>query len=833
VAGVVNVILKRDFEGVELSGRTLISDRGDGAENDLSATFGRDFARGRIMGGLEWSRRDGIDKGARAFSAQAPNISAFFPLGSYTTGANPPSQAAVDAVFARYGVAPGAVPRRGSNTGFGFNADGTLFGPGNQGTPVDVQNYRGPPDEVVTAFFPDVYGFNFAPDQKLILPLERWSGALFGDVAVTDHLKLFGQALYARYTTSTALAPTTAPTDPNPLYPGQNLLVFTIPVTNPFIPPDLRQLLASRTGDTLPLAGSGPNEEFGYRFRAVALGPRASLNQADALNLLGGIDVDLGRGWSGQAYASYGRYGRQQRQQGLLATRRFEQLLDSPTGGTEFCAGGLNPFGAGINAACADFLKVGVQYRVQIEQTNVVASASGRLFDLPAGPALAAVGAEFRAVRYAFTPPSGIGPGEVAGFTLQNPLSGSVRFADLFAEARLPLLAGRRFAEDLDLTLGYRRSDERVTGGADAYKAELSWTPVHPLRLRGAYQRAVRAPDIFERFEVASRTLAFGSDPCALSSAARTPQVLALCRQEALQLGLPASSADSFDDPGQQVATTTRGNPDVKSEQATTLTLGAVLRPTWTSAWFGAPHASIDWYDIRIKGAIGYLDAQVVLNGCYNLLGGTNPGYDPANPFCRSLQRSNIDFRIFNLETPETNQVFVEASGVDAALAFRTDLAAISGRKWLGVLDTSLALTWLGKYEQQASSAQPAYDFAGTIDGYTVAYGALPRWRGTLDLVWTSGPVSVSTEVRYIDAMDHRLQRIFPDNNFSVGTAEAWYADLSARWAVRPGVDLIAGVVNLFDRQPQTYTPPTDGGTDPSTYDVVGRRYWLALRARF
>ena len=333
----------------------------------------------------------------------------------------------------------------------------------------------------------------------------------------------------------------------------------------------------------------------------------------------------------------------------------------------------------------------------KIEQTNVVATASGRLFDLPAGPALAAIGAEYREVRYAFAPPSDIGPGEAAGFVFQNPLRGSVRFADVFAEARLPLLTGRRFADDLDLTLGYRRSEERVTGGADAYKAELSWTPVGPLRLRGAYQRAVRAPDIFERFEVASPTLAFGSDPCALSAASRTPQVLALCRQQALQLGLPASSADAFDDPGLEVATTTRGNPDVKSEKATTLTLGAVLRPTWSSEWFGAPQASIDWYDIRIKGAIGYLDAQVVLNGCYNLLGATNPSYDPANPFCRSLQRSNIDFRIFNLDTPETNQVFVETSGVDAALAFRTDLAAIGGRKWLGALQTSLAVTWLDK----------------------------------------------------------------------------------------------------------------------------------------
>ena len=274
-------------------------------------------------------------------------------------------------------------------------------------------------------------------------------------------------------------------------------------------------------------------------------------------------------------------------QDGLLSIRRFEQLLDSPTGGNEACAGGFNPFAGSLSDACRDFLRVQAKFRTEIEQENAVASASGPLFHLPAGQVEGVIGAEYRRVSFAFRPPSALEPAEVAGFNPGFALKGSVRFVDLFGELSVPLLADLPFARRLDLTLGYRRSDERTTGSVDSFKGELGWEPLAPLRFRAAVQRAVRAPDIFERYEPRGSNSATGTDPCAIDTSMRSAQVLDLCRRQAAAIGFAPAFVDDFAQIFTDVEVTTGGNPDVKPEKATTFTVGAVLRPTWraTDRW--------------------------------------------------------------------------------------------------------------------------------------------------------------------------------------------------------------------------------------------------------
>jgi len=832
VTGVVNIILKKRFEGLEVSGRSLVSDRGDGREHEVSATYGRRFAGASLMASLGWAKRDEIGKGARDFSSQADTPSSFLPGGSYVPGPNMPSQAAVNAVFARYGVAAGAVSTRGGQAGFSFNSDGTLFAPGVLGNPTfDAQNYRGPLGDVVSALYPDVYAYNFQPFNKLILPLERWSGAVFANAQLNDRTTLFAQAMATRYTAATALAPVPSPGVANPLYPGLNVQTFTIPVTNPFIPADLAALLASRRGDSPALAGAGPAEEFQYRFRAVALGPRQSSNTAEVGNLIAGARFELARDWKAEAFASWGRYRRTEVQDGLLSIRRFEQLLDSPTGGTEACAGGFNPFAGTLSAACRDFLRVRARYRTEVEQQNAVATASGPLFSLPAGPVEAVVGVEYRRVSFTFRPPAELNPGDVAGFLPAFAVKGSVRFADLFAELAAPLLADRPFVHRLDMTLGYRRSDERTTGSVDSYKAELSWAPVEPLRFRAAVQRAVRAPDIFERYEPAHGGSATGSDPCAVESAARSAQILDLCRRQAATVGFAPGYVDDFSQPFTDVEVTNGGNPSVKPEKATTFTVGAVWRPAWESGWVGGLAASVDGYRIKVDGAIGYQDPQLTLNGCYNIGGPTNATYDPANPFCQRIRRSSVDFSLFDIQALETNQAVLEISGVDFALSFRTDLAALAGRAWLGRLDTSLTASWLDRFRQQSSSAQPLVDYAGTIAGSSTPYQSLPRWKAQGTVTWSSGPAELGVTGRFIDAMEHRDRRSGADPT-ATGVGSAWYWDLSGRWSIGERAQVRGGVLNLFDRGPEIYFPAVDAKTEPSTYDVVGRRFWVGLTLR-
>src|SRR5262249_34755595 len=155
------------------------------------------------------------------------------------------------------------------------------------------------------------------------------------------------------------------------------------------------------------------------------------------------------------------------------------------------------------------------------------------------------------------------------------------------------------------------------------------------------------------------------------------------------------------------------------------------------SPWMSAIQATLDGYSIKIDGAIGFADPQLVLNACYNI-GGGNPNYDPQNPNCQRFLRSSIDFSVFDVDEPETNQSRFETAGVDATFAFRTDLAELGGHGWMGRLDTRLSASWLAYFRQQVSAAAATYDYAGTIGDPLAGYSSRPRWRAEGATTWTS-----------------------------------------------------------------------------------------------
>lgn len=831
VAGVVNLLLRRGFDGIELSGRFAETERGDGRQKQLDLTMGRTFDRGRLMAGASWLGREELGKGARGFSSQAASQSGFFPTGAYVVaGPNQPSQAAINAVFARYGVAPGAVPRSGGFGGFGFNNDGTLFSSGVRNSPIDVQNFRGSTADQVTALFPDVYAFNFEPFNKLILPLERRTAALVGDARLTERLEVYGQALYTRYTAETSLAPTPAPTDVNPLFPQLPQPLFVIPVTHPLIPADLAQLLASRTGDTPPVPGTGANEGFLYRLRTTAFGARTLEYEVETRHVVGGVRADLPVEWRADAYAAFGRYTRRETQGGLLSVVRLQQLLNSPTAGRDLCDGGFNPFGVTLTASCQAFIQTEGTNRTRISQENVVVSAAGPVFDLPAGKAAMAVGVEHREARFRLTPDPNIRAGEVAGFNPVLPLSGALRFREAFAEAALPLWPGSGPEPFADAVLGARLSDDSDGHTARSYKAELSIRPAETLRFRGAYQRAVRAPNIEERFAPVINGSALGSDPCSDNSPQRTAQVLALCQAQAVAAGLPAGFATGFRQFGLEVGAIVGGNPALESERADTFTLGFVWRPQLASDWIRNVQLSVDGYDIDLRGAIGVGDPQVVINACYNI-DGVNAAYDPQHPACRQLSRSGLDFSLFGLDARQINQARIATSGVDLTAGATFDVGQRWSRPILGVMEARVIASWLGRFEEQASKARPAIRTEGTASDSSTGYQSLPRWKGRGDLIWRSGDFEAALSGRYTSAMSHRIRRLDP-TSAATGPGAATYVDLALRWSAHERADLRAGVTNLFDRGPELYFPAVDANTEPSTFDVLGRRFWISLTVR-
>ncbi len=834
VSGVVNFILRDDFEGSELDVQYLVSGMDDAQQFQAAMTIGGDFAddRGNVVFNVSYADRDQLGKGDRDFSAQADATTSYFPSGTWVDSGNQPTQAAVDAVFAGYGASAGAAPPNGGATGFGFNGDGTLYSTGVAGSPLDVVNFRRDESEIATLFFPDRFSYNFEPDNNMILPLERQSFATFAHYELTDWARLYGQGIFANYVADQALAPSPAPTGGNPLDPGAGVN-FTIPTTNPFISADLRALLDSRTGDRPLLNGSGPNEDFLYRFRATSLGPRLSSNEQSIYHMLTGVELTLPADWRGDAYYSQGRYVTEETQSGNLSVRRFEALLDSPTGGTEFCPGGFNPFGVGLSEECGAFVEVIAKNRYVIEQDNAVITFNGPLpFAMPTSgqPIDVAVGAEYRSVDLNFTPDSALQPGEVAGFNGQGPIKGYIDFTDLFFEASFPLLEAAPVINDLELVVGYRLTDSNRFDQSETYKGELSWLPIDALRFRGSFQHAIRAPTIGELFAPLDENAPAVNDPCNADNPNRTAQVLALCQAQGAALGFSDAFVAGYQQPRSQIDALQGGNPNLEPEEADTFTLGVVFQPTIDAGPVQNVAMSVDYYDIAIEEAIFAADPQLTANNCYSAA--TNPAFDPNSPFCTTFQRSPGDFTIFNLLQLQANQGNLETSGVDLSFSFESPLDEQTGVEWLGLFRAGVNVTWVQEFLEQTSPLTPTFDYAGALSddpGET-----LPEWKGSINLGWKTGPFGADLRGRYIDAMAHRADIIVaPDDDpGSSGVGAAWYWDLATRYDLSQSAQLRFGVLNLFDREIEQYANNVDAQTDPSTYDVIGRRFFIGVNLR-
>jgi iron complex outermembrane recepter protein len=404
VAGVVNVKLKRRFEGLDIrAGWTNSEKYKDAREQNASVVMGGNFAenRGNAVIGFEYSQRQGIIKGQRDFAAVATATTSFFPEGSYRPdGTNLPSQAAVNALYgqASYGgAAPGTVPNASAHS---FNTDGSLFYPGVFNTARDVLNYRYAPNSGEnTRLFPDVYSYNFDAVNILVLPLERKSVMAKVDYKFGNNIEVFSSFSNTNYTSTTALAPTpvstvtvaaagtaTAVQGASTLVtPGRNVgTQLIVPTTNPFIPADLRTLLNSRTGDDPRIIGAGATEPFLMRWRTLALGLRTANYENTVTQYTGGAKGPLfGDNWKWEAYVSEGRTKIINAQSNNVDTTKLLTALAAADGGRSICEGGINPFGRQtLSPACQNYLRVSGAQTTDFTQTIGQAFVAGDAMQL-------------------------------------------------------------------------------------------------------------------------------------------------------------------------------------------------------------------------------------------------------------------------------------------------------------------------------------------------------------------------------------------------------------------------------------------------------------------
>lgn len=847
VTGVINFVLKNKIEGLHLEMRNNLTELGDARSSSADLSFGTGFAagRGNLLASVGYLNQAPVFQGDRDFSRFTLSDNCTIAATRDGLGVSQPSlNFACNAPGEEMGLI-----RSGSATIPQSRLRTTLFLPTGVGTALQPLNAtRFAPGGLIVPFVFALDSFNFAPENYLQVPLERWSGNLIGSFEVSDRFKPYVELSYIR-----TLSPQQLASAPAFIGTGSDSVAMAmLNLDNPFLSAQARQILdislgrdsAGRrgfvgtpatgfsinpafTGDADGLVSLGPNRAFTTRL--TGLGPRQSANRRDAYRGLIGARGQIGKNWRYDLYYSHSYVAHDINFANSASARRLQQALLARTdsSGNIVCidpSNGcvpVNIFGQqDISAEAAEFLRIDPLETTRVREQVAEATVNGELGKLPGGPVRVALGANWRKTGYVFTPDRSFEDGDTLGFLASTGAAGKTRVAELFGEALLPILEGRRWAEQLSLELGLRYSDYDSVGGVWTWKAMGNWSPVPGLRFRAGVQRATRAPNVRELFEESTDTNGGAFDPCApINQFALSPELTAACARN----GAANLSPDFY-----ETIIRTGGSQDLKAETARTITLGAVAQPL--------PGISIalDYYDINIKEAIGVFGggANFIVTGC--ILGGA----DPADPLCQAYQRDSDGFVSF-VDAPTANLARLRTRGIDWQVSAVRTFG--KNRLHLGLSGTRLIGSTV-QFNPNLAPVECAGAFSGAC-GNTIQGTATPRWKLFNRAGWQRGPVTLSLRHRYfsstrngIFALNEAFDQPAPTNipPRAERLQSRHYFDASVGFEIGSRFDLTLGVNNLTDARPSLVgNSQIQANTDPSLYDVLGRRFFVSVQAKF
>ena len=795
VAGVVNFILKDDFEGVEISAGYETTGDSDATIKSVDFTVGGNFAdgKGNVVFNMAYTDREELFQGDRDFA----NVAQF---DDGNGGLEPGGSSGV----------PGTSIFAGGFGTFSPDSFGIIFNEDGSVRPF-----------VTSGQVNDFY--NYAPVNYIQLPQERFQMTALGHYEISDNAEVYGRAMFTDSRVPQQLAPT-------PIFQTST---FTLD-GNPFITPAAQQVISDGIGLGVDTDGDGIDDEARalVRRRLEEVGPRRSEDSFSSFQTKLGIRGYFGdSSWGYDAYYQTGKVTNTTAQLGNVNRGRFDQalLLDlaaDPTGGTcqDTGANGgtvgctpINIFGEGnISEQGAAFLRTAVAATAVFDQDIMSVSFNGDsegYFELPGGPVGMAVGFDRIENSFEFLPSQDLAAGTIAGFNGAPALAGAYEVDEFYTEFYLPILEGAAFAELLDLELAYRTADYSTSGNVDSYKVAASWAPNDMVRVRAGFNTAVRAPNIGELFSPQGENFPGAADPCSASGAPANPS--AALRTLCEQTGVPANSVftPAIDPASGQVRSITGGNPDLVQEEAETLTVGVVVTPTDDFS------ISLDYFDIVIEDAVAAFGGGTnnILDTCYNDTASGGLG----SAFCNVVTRRG-DGTIDNVQVLSQNVAEITLNGFDIIASYKMELGG-------GDFNINYVATFT---EESDFEAFPGADVIACAGNFGVNCGEpTPEYKHLMSFNWTSGDYTAQLSWRHIGEVNDDDD----DTDYTVETIDGTdYFDVSGTYHISSNYRVTAGIDNLFDKKPPVIGDNDEqSNTYPATYDVFGRTFFVNFSASF
>lgn len=790
IAGVVNFIMKDDFEGFTFDYQHSFyqHDNDNGDLQDLVSSYGYDTVNGSVTDGR--SNDFSFTLGANTADGRG-NVT------MYGTFRN------IQAIL-QSNRDYSACALNGTPDNLVCGGSSTI--PQGRFTDFSTFDFQLSGDQFVdrTALY------NYGPLNYYQRPDERKTFGATGHYEINEHVEVYSELSYMDDRSVAQIAPS-----------GNFFSTDSLFCGNAFLSQQQFDVTCGAAG----LTKDDYFEGFYIGRRNVEGGPRQDDLRHTSLRGVLGVRGFIDDNWSYDIFANHGTVAYLETYRNELSVDHMRKALDArvdPDTGEIVCQSVIdgsdpacvpwNIFSeGGVTDEALSYLIKPLYSRGDTKSTQVSGYVTGDLTEsgiiVPGtsqGVGVVA-GFEYRKESLVLEPDSGFTTGDGAG--QGGPTSGvegSFSVKELFGEFNIPLLEGQSFAEDLTLELAYRYSDYSTDKTTNTYKYALNWGINDQARVRASYQRAVRAGNIRDLYRSASLGLFnMDIDPCGIGGD--------FTLQQCINTGLTAEQyqTSALESPAGQYNSITGGNTELSPEKSDTFSFGVALTPEFLPGF----SVNIDYFKIEVEDAISSIPEATILQLCA----------DTGNQaYCGLINRGpngNLWVGTASITATDLNIGYLKTSGVDLDAQYELDIAD------MGSIRLGLIGTWLDSLATQSIPGGDVDECVGQWDR-SVCLAPTPEWRHNLKATWVSPwDINVTATWRYLSKSEEYTGVGKPNGPTTLSAQN--YLDLSANWQAHENVSLRVGINNLLDREPPIVpnAPAGDanGNTFTGMYDALGR----------